>query len=185
MNRGFIIIEFLVASVLFSLAGSGLYLTFVQGVRAKTRIEESFRTYDPFRVTFLILEKDLRNSVVLKDYPFRGKEEEIQFPARFKNDLFLIRYSRKGHSLIRSEETLGPKLAKAKPEERVLIQNLRAFKFYFPHHNEEENSFFESVWLEEPYYGIPRAVKIEIGTEEIGLEKMVSIPQGKWGYLNE
>lgn len=191
-RKGFILIEVLVATLLFSLAGSGLYTGFLQGIKAHQRIQESFQTYDPFRILFLRLEEDLRNTVTLKDYPFKGKSGEIQFPALLKEEKLkernetkplLIRYSLKDHHLIRTQEEIASRLAKEKPKERILLKNLRSLEFRFSYEDPQEKRTFESFWLEEPYQGIPRGVRIRVERDKASLAKLVSIPQGRVGHL--
>jgi len=190
-QRGFILLEFLVATLLFSLAGSGLYTGFIQGIKAHQKIQGSFQTYDPFRILFLRTEEDLRNAVTLKDHPFKGKKDEIEFPAllgeedkgKREEKLALIRYFTKDNRLIRAEQELTPSLVKPKPKERVLLKNLKSLEFQFPYQDEEEKRTFESFWLGEPYYGIPRGVRVSVATEKASLIKTVSIPQGKIGRI--
>lgn len=182
-QRGFILVEFLVATVLFSIAGSGLYTGFMTGLRAHQRIRQSFAAYDPLRILFLRLEGDLRNAVVLKEYPFKGKAREIQFPAALHHKLLLIQYSVKDHSLIRTEEELTAKLSKDKPKEKTLMEGTASLEFRFPYEDEEEKRTFESFWLEEPYYGIPRAVELGIEKDKRVFTKLISIPQGRIGRI--
>lgn len=190
--KGFILIEFLVATTLFSLAGSGLYTGFLQGIKAHQKIEESFQTYDPFRILFLRLEEDLRNTVTLKDYPFKGQSEEIEFPLLLTEEkakgekekkLLIVRYFLKDQDLIRTEEELTHKLVKEKPKQRLLFKNIKSLEFRFPYEDQEEKRTFESFWLEEPYQGIPRGVRINLQTPKAALTKTVSLPQGKIGHL--
>ena len=187
-SNGFILVEFLVATVLFSLAGSGLYAGFSQGIRAEKRIQAGFKVYDPFRILFLRLDQDLRNTVSLKDYPFEGNEKEISFPVLLEKEssngkgetrLVWVRYMEKDGVPIRTEVELTPNLKKEKPSEKILMRNLKSLAFGFPYEDEKENRLFESFWLKEPYYGIPRGVKVNVSTGDLSLTKIISIPQGR------
>ncbi len=182
------------ATVLFSLAGSGLYTGFMQGIKANQRIKESFKTYDPFRILFFHLDQDLRNSVFLRDYPFQGKKEEIGFPVFFDKKVLLVHYFLKNHSLMRVEKELTPSPFSLSPrggegggegKGKILLANLQALEFQFPYKDEEKNLTFETFWLDEPYYGIPRSVRLNIQRGELALQKLVSIPQGRTGYLQK
>lgn len=181
--KGFILVEFLVASILFTLAGSGLYTTLTQGLKAEARIQEGFQSQMPFVLLWERIEKDLRNSVTLRDYPFKGKNGEISFPAFLEKRLVLVRYYVQEKKLIRAEEKLPEKLRKEKPTEKVLLRNLESFQFEFSYRDEEERLCFEPFWLEEPYQGIPRGVRVEIVIEGVSRTKMISIPQGELGKL--
>jgi type II secretory pathway component PulJ len=191
---GFILIEMLVAASLFALVATGLSTGFVQGVKAHQRIEESFKAYDPLRLLFLRLDRDLRNAIILEDYPFKGKKDEIEFPALLTEEkdlpagkagkrLHLIRYFVKDHALIRSEEELTLKLTKPKPQEKTLVKGLGSFELQFPYLDDEEALVFHPFWLDEPYYGIPRAVTVKLEREKETLEKLISIPQGRTGRI--
>lgn len=183
-KNGFILIEFLTAAFLFSLTASGIYASLTQAVRAERRIQDSVRSYDPFRLLFLHLDQDLRNTVELRDYPFQGKEDEIRFPIfRREGELLLIRYFLKNHSLIRSEERIVRGLKKENPREKTLVRSLKFLRFQFPYRDQEENRFFEPFWMDEPYYGIPRAVELKAEKEGVIFNKLVSLPQGKFGFL--
>lgn len=183
--RGFILVEFLVAIILFSLAGAGIYNGLMQGIRAEKWIRQSFKTYDPIRIVFLRLDEDLRNTVRLKDYPFVGKKEEIRFPARLENvnQVVLIRYFLRNGALVRTESELKPELKKGNEKEKVLIANVKSLVFQYPYIDTEEKRLFENFWLDDPYQGIPRGVQMNIKFEGVDLSKMVSIPQGKLGHI--
>lgn len=181
-ERGFILLEFLVAVLLFVVTASMLWLGITQGLKAGKRVEASFRTYDPLRMVFLRMEHDLRNTVTLEDYPFQGGKDEIMFPTHSK-ELLLIRYFVKDSSLIRSEQAITTHLKDEKTRERVLIKDLKGIEFKFPYEDKNESRGFEPFWVKEPYRGIPRSVQLKLSTPQLTLEKVISIPQGKFGYL--
>jgi len=187
-KKGFILVELLAAAVIFGLASAGIYSAFEQGLKAEKRIRQSFADYDPARIFFLRLERDLRNTAKLRDYPFRGKNAEIAFPVFSRGKFFLIRYVLKKDELIRYEEEITQKLKKGPSGERALLRNLKSFEFKFPFEDADLNRSLEPFWLDEPYMGIPRGVKVEISLNQPGLLgglsfiKTVSIPQGKFGH---
>ena len=191
-SRGFVLVELLVALMLFSLAGSSLYVAFVQGLRAQQRFSQEQKLYDPLRIFFLRFEEDLRNSVTLKDYPFEGKKEEISFPVLLgeedrsgsqESKLFMIRYFIKGHNLLREKEELTAALLKPEPTVKEIIKDLGSADFEFPYKNTGGDLTFESFWIDDPFLRIPRGVRIHLTKEGISLTKTVSIPQGRFGYL--
>ena len=186
--KGFVLVELLVATLLFSIAGSGIYAGFLQAAKAESRIQSSFRDYDPARVLFMRLQKDLRNTLVLKDFPFQGKQNEIQFPVAFSEEgfkqLYLIRYFVKNRSLIRSIQKLDKDFRREKAFQKTYLKNFDFLRFQFPYLDEEERLNFKSFWTDEPYFGIPRAVELEFKTKSNQeFLKRVSIPQGKVGRL--
>lgn len=191
-KRGYVLIELLVAVILFAVAGSMLSMSFIQGLKTNKRIHEEFKSHDPLRVTFIQLERDLRNAVSLLDYPFHGKKDEIKFPGllpeeskegKVTTSLYLIHYYLKNKKLMRSQEKLTAKLVSEERKEKILIKELSSFEFQFPYQDDDSKEVFEPFWLDEPYFGVPRSTKIKITTPELQLEKLISIPQGKAGHL--
>lgn len=192
LQKGFVLIELLVAMILFALAGSMLSFSFIQGLKTNQRIHEGFKSHDPLRLTFIQLERDLRNSVSLVDHPFTGKKGELKFPSLLPEEskegkkvtqLYLVHYFLKESRLIRSQAKLSSKLTNEEVKEKILIKELKSLEFEYPYQDEESNEVSESFWLDEPYFGIPRSVKLKILSREVNLEKIVSIPQGKMGHL--
>lgn len=193
-QKGYVLVEVLVAGVLFSMAGSALCAGLIQGVKAEQTIRKSWKTYDPLRVLWIRMEKDLRSSIVLRGHPFKGKRDELSFPAlRTETDSFgrkiyrlsEIRYFIKNESLIRSEQPLSTKLVKEEPKEKIVLREMKAAKFLYSYLDAEEKIEFKDFWLEAPYYGIPRAVKIETETSNSGvlITKLIALPQGRWGHF--
>lgn len=191
-KHGFFLIEMLVATFLLSFIGAGLTAGFLQNLQAERRIRQSERDYDPVSICFLRLEKDLRNAVRLRDYPFRGKAGRIEFPIYEEKGgigrIYLVRYELKDRSFVRIREKLPRKLSQERLEHRVLLRHLESFEFGFSYLDQDQNLSFNYLWLDEPYYGIPRGVKANIRIHASGkviqLTKTISVPQGEWGHLS-
>ena len=191
--RGYLLIELLVASTLLSLAGSGLYTGLSQGLKIERMIRKQDTLYGPLRICWLKVEKDLRNTVSLKDYPVLAKQDEMFFPAGLieKNktsvQLYLlhIHYFLKDGNLIRSEEKLPKAFVHEDPARRVLLKNVESVRFQYAYLDEKEQLVFKSFWLEELYFGIPKAIKIEIKFKEESksFTRIIAIPQGRWGHV--
>lgn len=191
---GFVLIELLIASLLFALAASGLYSVFLQGIKARQKIQSHLLDEGPLLIFGDRLEKDLRNAVVLMDYPFKGRTNEISFPvllpdaeASGRNPVFLVEYKITDGRLTRTQKNLAAKTASEKPAERVYLQNLDSFGFEFPYEKKAGNYRFESFWLDDPYLGIPKAVKVHLvlASHKVPFEKWVTLPQGRMGHLLE
>jgi hypothetical protein len=193
--RGFILVEFLLAALLFLIVSAGLYAGLIQGLKTKKKINESFREYDPIRIFFAKIEKDLRNSTNLKEYPFKGKANEIQFPVWSPNapqeqsPILLVRYFVKENSVIRGERVLDASLSNPKERQHIALKNMKSIHFFFPYEDGDGNRKNEDFWLEDPYMGIPRVLKIEVLKDSVDktalFEKNVSIPQGRMGHIQE
>lgn len=191
MKRGYVFIEVLVASALLSLAGTGLYAGLMQGLKAERVIRGISQTNLPLRIFWKRLEKDLRNSVSLRDTVYVGKKDEMSFPVAVKRldkgksylELRKIRYFVKDGVLKRRDEELSTRLAKEKPNERVVLKSARELEFQYAYLDEKEKLLFRPFWLEEPYFGIPIAVKVEVKLNGREYSKLVSVPHGRWGRV--
>ncbi|MBI3317262.1 MAG: hypothetical protein HYZ85_04590 [Candidatus Omnitrophica bacterium] len=179
--HGFLLIDSLIALTLFGIAGAGVTTSFYQAVKAEARIRESFREYDPIRLTFMRMDQDLRNMVRLREHPFKGKHSGIEFPIRKGDTLFTVEYKMEGNKLYRKERKITQGLKQEKAKEQILFKEGPAAEFFFPYENDDGMREFENDWLDDPYQGLPRAVQIKIGE----FEKVVSIPQGRIGHGDE
>lgn len=182
-QRGFMLIEMLVASMLLSIAGAGLYTGLVQAIKTDQRIRHEDKLYDPVRIFQLKIEKDLRNAVILRDDRFQGKEQKIQFTILKQMKLYEISYEMKHKNLVRSEREITTHLVKEDPKERVTLKDANEVKFLYSYLDEEDKLAWQEFWIEEPYFGIPRAVKVEWKQAGESFSKLISIPQGKWGRI--
>ena len=95
-----------------------------------------------------------------------------------------MRYFVKDSCLFRSETALPEKFAKDCPAEKTLLKSIERIRFQYAYLDEEE-LVFKTVWAEEPYFGIPIALKMDIKLKngERTFSKLVSIPQGRWGRV--
>ena len=187
-RRAFVLVELLVASSLMSIAATGLYAGLSQAVKMDRVVRNTAALYDPFKILWLRAAKDLRNALPLRDYKFKGKQDEMIFPSLDGPDQIIrVRYFVKEGNLVRSEEKLPEKFVKISLRQSVLLKGVERIKFEYAYLDEEERLVFEPAWGEEPYFGIPRAVRLEIKLKDVGniFFRLISIPQGRWGHVPE
>lgn len=189
MNRkGFSLIEVLIAATLLSLAGAGIYSGISHAVRMRRAIYEMSVFHDPIQIFWEQTGKDLRNAVALRDYRFIGKSDEMIFPVlRSSTDLFRVRYFVKEGALFRSEEKLPEKFVRETPLEECQLKGLTKCRFEYGYLDEEEKLVFRPDWSDDPYFGIPEVVKVEVtlkGSSKI-FSQILSLQQGRWGHLTE
>lgn len=185
-KRGFVLIELLVASTLLSIAGAGLYGGLSQAVKIDTNIKNTSALYDPLKILWLRADKDLRNTLTLRDYKFVGKQDEMAFPILNESGQILrVHYFVKQGELLRTEERLPEKFVKEPLKESVLLKNVDRIKFEYVYLDEEERLILKPIWIEEPYFGIPKAVRMEVKlkTSQKVFSRLISIPQGRWGHV--
>ena len=185
-KRGFVLIELLVASTLLSIAGAGLYGGLSQAVKIDTNIKNTSALYDPIKILWLRADKDLRNTLTLRDYKFVGKQDEMAFPILNESGQILrVHYFVKQGELLRTEEKLPEKFVKEPLKESVLLKNVDRIKFEYVYLDEEERLILKPIWIEEPYFGIPKAVRVEVklkNSQKV-FSRLISIPQGRWGHV--
>lgn len=184
---GYVLVELLTAVLLFTAAAGVLYTGFMQGLYAYRRIQSGHKLYDSPRLFFLRMEEDLRNMVMLRDYPFQGKPDELEFPALLpgpekegENALRLVQvhYYRKDLRLIREERELTPDGPGVRVKTKEVLKDLERLAFGFPYQDTSGERRFESFWIEDPYPGLPRAVQVSVKQPGFEVLKTVSIPQG-------
>lgn len=184
-RRGYILVEVLVASTLLSLAGVGLYTGFSKAMTLTSRVRQTQALYDPLKMLYFKADKDLRNMVSLREYPIVGKQEEIVFPsARLEGELIRVRYFLKDGSLMRSEESIPKGFTAQEAKSKILFSDVKDMRIEYAYLDEEDNLVFKPIWMDEPYFGIPRAVKLTIKTKKNALvfTRLFSIMQGRFGH---
>ena len=182
---GYALIEVLVASVLLSVAGTGLYSGLIQGIKAEQTIRQSNAVYGPLRIAWFKTFKDLRNAVTLRDYKFTGKQDEVSFPILGdSNKLYQVRYFWKEGNLIRTEKEIPEAFVSQGETERTVLKDIERLQFQYAYLDAEEKLVFQPFYIEEPYFGIPKAVKIEIKLRksEKTFSRLIAIPQGRWAH---
>lgn len=183
--NGFLMVEVLVATALLSLAGSSVYAALSQALKVSKSIHETDALHGPFKILWISAAKDLRNAVPLRDYPFMGKQDEVAFPVFTEaSGLSCVRYFVKKGDLIKQRRKLPEKFVKERAAEEALVKGVEKLRFEYAYLDGEERLSFKPVWLEEPYFGIPKAVKVEIKLKNNGkvFSRLISIPQGRWGH---
>lgn len=193
-SAGFALIEVLVAAALLAVVGTSVYMGIAQAVRANRAIRETNALHDPLKLLWMRLGKDLKSSVAVRNYPFVGKTEASEFVVRRaagrpgETDvtpvLAAVRYSLKDGSLMRSERRIPKELTASDASAKAVLNGVQAVRFSYAYLDEEEKSAFESSWPEEPYYGIPKAVRVDIRLKKSDrtFSRIFLIPQGKWGH---
>jgi len=187
-QKGYILLEVLVASTLLSLAGSSFYSGLSQAIRMERAVRAMDALYDPIKFLWMRSTKDLRNMVSLRDHRFKGEEDEMEFPVLGEaSRLSFIRYFVKDRSLVRTQENLPHNFVKDSPAESILLKNIESIRFEYAYLDQEERLVFKSEWREEPYFGLPRAVKMTLKLKSEGkvFSRLISVPHGRWGHVVE
>lgn len=184
-KSGFTLAEVLTGLCISALMMATLSAVLMSGLKASERTRTNFSKYQALRLFFLTFEKDLRNALAYEPFPFKGKGDEIQFPSRTLS-LQKITYRLEAGRIIRFESGLKESLKEAAPAAKAFLPGLKALNFEFPYRREDGETLFLPFWMEDPYPGIPKAVKVTIELSSgVRFSRVVSVPQGRLGLLPE
>ncbi len=188
-QKGFTLIELLVAVALIAVVMTGLFAAFQSGLAAFARSENYLTRDREQEVFFLQLNQELRNAVPFSAHPFQGNPNSIRFPAKLtrytakgsEEGLFLVEYEIKNGVLTRKESRLKKESLKEQtgaPE--VLFESVNV-RFDFLQAPGGGSPAWGGEWMNKPYTGLPRGVRVELQGKVSGAAKSVHqilIPHG-------
>lgn len=199
-NKGFTIIELLLAATIMSMISLAVVSTLGTGLRAFDRVQ-SFGGFHADVLVFLEgVEHDLRNTFAFSPIKFQGNSRSMSFAAvgtkldEDGNEFTVLEersydFDSSQKALISKEEDLAPTVSSA-VEESVRTQRITPIKTvefqYYSYSKAIENgeekieSGWQGTWTDEE--NIPKGVKIIVtfddGGEEVSLARTVFIPTG-------
>lgn len=192
-RSGFTLIELIVVMSILSMIMSVLYSSFLTGLAAYRRTEEIISQKNEGDVFLVQLERELRNAVPyfhpnFKVY-FTGKASSISFPTALfhytpdgtEEDLYIVEYEFLAGSLVRKERRVKEKSIGREEKRETLFEKLETFRFEYLVLDQSDKIHWAKDWLNEPYLGIPRAVRFTVSGDIFGKEMKVVeilIPQG-------
>lgn len=195
-KKAFTLIELLVVTTILSVTMIILYTSFRLGLSAYSRTEEIVSGRRESEVFLIQLDRELKRSVPYtqsKDREknqFIGKGNSLQFPAVIQHftpkgveeGFYIVKYQVKGRTLVRSETKLRKKTFKEKSsKQEVLFQKVKECRFEYLYLSRSGQLTWGSEWLNNPYVGLPRGVRIVLKGEAFGENERTFeflIPQG-------
>ncbi|MFH0984312.1 MAG: hypothetical protein V1882_02125 [Candidatus Omnitrophota bacterium] len=187
-ERGFLLVELLLAGVLFAFLAGSIGVVFVNTSHAVARVRKTILKMDNSIFFLARIRKDLRHSVKLSEFPFVGKPEMCRIPVKIldagkKVRLCYVKYVFENGSVYREESPLGADDFETKEVPRqIVLKEVQSFRFLYPYLSGEEEIEFREDWREDPYYGLPAAVELVIafkdGVKDPPVPEIVEIPQG-------
>lgn len=189
-QEGFTLVEILAALFISSLIMAALGLAFVLCLKTGRAANQCFQKYRELRPFMTALQRELRSMVSYEAVPFRGNDETIEFPARWKNGdgrvLRKIRYRIENHHPVREERALKGWTENKEAVKRIFPLEAKNLRFEYPYADGGRVRYLP-FWLEEPYRGLPAAVRVTVeagsGEGRFRFVKLIDIPQGKLGVL--
>lgn len=123
----------------------------------------------------------MRNALAYEPLPFKGKDDRIEFPS-YRKKLLKVDYFLKAGKLIRSEEGMKEDWKDKESASKPVLSGIKTIYFEYLYKQEEGDTVFLPFWLEEPYQGIPKAIRVRVELANgIQFSKVISIPQGRLG----
>jgi len=198
-QKGFTLIEMLLAILIFGIVSTSLYLSMRSGLELYKRSDEGLR--EAHEITFFLnsLERELKNSFYSSQNPFIGKGGYMKFPAVKKIyskdsqsiELVFLSYSVKSKHVLKTTEFLSRKKEPIKDKD-ILRPYLKKMAFSYGLYDAEEKSVeWNDEWDSEDYEALPRAVHVAFTVgfqtkdgdeyDERKLERILFIPDGVWG----
>ncbi len=199
-NKGFTIIELLLAASIMSIIALAILSTFGAGMRAFDRVQ----SFGGFRADVLLFlegfERDARNAFVFSPIKFQGNSQSMSFAAigtKLDEDgnTFTVLEERSyafdssQKALVEKEEDFAPTVSSA-TEGSVRTQQITPIKAvtfqYYSYRKEIQDgkerieSGWQGTWTDEET--IPRGIKVQLtfdeGGKEVSLARTVFIPSG-------
>ncbi|MBI4357926.1 MAG: prepilin-type N-terminal cleavage/methylation domain-containing protein [Candidatus Omnitrophica bacterium] len=192
-KKGFTLIELAVVTSLVAIILSALYVNFQTGLMAYRRSEEHLVEQHEAVIFLNQLEGELRNAIPYFhpdfQHHFVGKERSVVFPARLhqysahgvQEDLYLVRYEVVGDQLVRTERKLREKFKDRTEQKETVFKRLENCRFEFLYVNSSDELQWKKEWLNVPYVGLPRGIRLSLRGSVFGAEGKVAeilLPQG-------
>ncbi|MBN1492755.1 MAG: prepilin-type N-terminal cleavage/methylation domain-containing protein [Candidatus Omnitrophica bacterium] len=154
-DRGFTIIELLLAITLFSIASVSLYFNFQTGIFLHSRVGHGLERLDEYRLCFDKIDKELHNIVAYDDVVFKGQDRSISFPAFIEvyekgerhSDFYQITYELKNKALYRIMRSLRKKgLSGSKEHKDILLSGLQGGSFEYAYRTPAGSLAWKDLW---------------------------------------
>ena len=197
-NRGFTLIEILVAVAIFGLLSVGAYTVLDAGMRSRAQTESRLSRLEALQRTIQVIEKDLRMiSLRLVRDEFgdklpllKGQSEEsgqqafLEFTrADWRNPAGLPRSNlqhviyrfdqgklERLHSIFLDQASNSPKIV------RTLLEDVNAFSLEFLNEQNQWNNSWSMLGFSDGKFLLPKAIRIKIEIEPFGeIERLIVI----------
>lgn len=190
-QKGFSLIEVLIASVIVSIIMASLTLSLQVGLKAHSRNESYLMETRDQEILMMQLTSELRNSVPYSPVPFKGSENKLSFPTRlraytkagFADGLYEVEYRFASGRLIRSEIALKRESIKQSslPSEEVIFDDLKESKFEYLFVTESGAMTWQGAWDSFGQSEMPRGIRLKMAGHSLGesvFSRDILIPQG-------
>lgn len=178
-NRGFTLIEVVVATCIFGIIAVSLGGVFISGTKLWQRAQTIGGVWTGILLELEGISKNMRQSLELEDIGFVGTKRDFEFPAIIGNSIFKIVYSfdkSKKKFLVKKikyEDVLSKKIKEPKSLEVFGADDV-SFEYFIYDLSTNSYSWEEKVEDEK----IPAIVKLKIEKNDKVIKKAIFIPIG-------
>ncbi|WP_420820543.1 type II secretion system minor pseudopilin GspJ [Saliniradius amylolyticus] len=204
-NRGFTLIEILLAMAIFSLIGLASYSVLSTVLDSDRLSSEQFEAFEKLQRTMLYLERDLLQAVPRSvriegqgnDIVFSGGEDQLQSDADGmafvrggwhnpqlmlpRSRLQAVGYRLRDGKLERLHHNYPDNVIGHEPEIRVLLERVEDLQLQFataPINNDRDSNTWSNSYTATE---LPMAVAVELTTEDFGMIRREFLLTGKGG----
>ena len=201
-QKGFTLIEILVATSILGVIGLTILTTFASGLRVFERVQTFGGSQADVLLAFEEMERDIRNVFPLSSIPFEGDAQSMAFPAvievfeedgdeedivssigkvsYFIDDATYINEVAK--TLIRVQQNYSQAIAgaQAQEDEREPLAAIEDIAFEYYYYDEDAETYgWQSAWSTEEenlLSGVKIAMTYKDGDRDVEIERTVLIP---------
>ena len=189
-RRGFTLIEVLVVTAILSVTLVVLYSSFQIGMAAYKQTERNLNENREGEIFLFQFSQELAGAFPYLKSAFLGKDASVSFPTELmhytaqgtERGLYVVTYQVDEGSLVRIEKKLRrEKLREESPATETLFEHLTACQFEYLVLDGDEHLKWTGEWPNEPYTGLPRALRLKIAGASFGSEAKtyeILIPHG-------
>ncbi len=166
-QRGFTLLELLVAVSIFTLVGLGLAASFSTGIKVKRRANRHHARLETANIVLGEIQLNLRNLTPSYDVYFEGSDDELVFVAPvtewrdgYRNETQLLRHQYQNDTVLDRILKITSEMDGRFPEQSVMAADGAQLRFAFLATADPAGVHtWESTWSGQ---GFPLAVKIEL-----------------------
>ncbi|MFC1621180.1 type II secretion system protein J [Candidatus Omnitrophota bacterium] len=156
-GTGFTFIELIISVTIFSIVIVTVYSVFYMGIKSWKRAQGE-KSLQEIRLTFLKIEKELKNTFFFSDAKFKGTSKNISFPLVISDKVYMITYS------VNEDEVSGLNqiLRKQGEEEKEISPLMKSIKFQYTAMSRDIE--WNDSWNKD---SLPYGVRISLEDEDI------------------
>lgn len=189
-QNGFTLVEVLIVTSILSVTMVVLYSSFQIGMAAYKQTEKNLNENREGEIFLMQFSEELAQSFPYLKNSFQGKANSVSFPAKLARygpkgalkELYLVTYRAEGGTLVRSEEKLRKdKLREETAVTETIFERLTDLRFEYLVLDGDEKLKWREEWLNQPYVGLPRALRLTVAGASFGEESKtyeILIPHG-------